>query len=78
MTVDFDAGAGVIEVNGEKADTEFPLTLKNAGNYISGEFLASLEGFEVEVSEDQKTVNVTTNRVQDVSAFLAKINGSLT
>ena len=25
LTVDFDAAAGVIEVNGEKADTEFPL-----------------------------------------------------
>lgn len=72
LTVDFNASAGVIEVNGEKADTEFPLTLKNAGNYVSGEFLASLEGFEVEVSEDQKTVNITTNRVQDVSAFLTK------
>ena len=72
MTVDFKASASVIEVNGKKADTQFPLTLQNYGNYISGEFLATLEGFEVEVSEDQKTVNVTTNRVEDVAAFLAK------
>lgn len=72
LTVDFNAKAGAINVNGKKADTEFPLTLKNAGNYISSDFLSSLEGFEVEVSEDKKTVNVTTNRVQDVSAFIAK------
>lgn len=72
LTVDFNAAASSIEVDGKKADTEFPLTLQNAGNYVSGEFLATLEGFEVEVSEDQKTVTVTTNRVQDVAAFLAK------
>lgn len=72
LTVDFNAAASSIEVNGKKADAVFPLTLQNAGNYVSGEFLATLEGFEVEVSEDQKTVNVTTNRVQDVAVFLAK------
>ena len=73
LTVDFNAAASSIKVNGKKADTEFPLTLQNAGNYVSGEFLATLEGFEVEVSEDKKTVNVTTNRVQDVPAFLEKM-----
>ncbi|MFS0575637.1 DUF6612 family protein [Sporosarcina sp. 179-K 3D1 HS] len=72
LTVDFNAAGKSITVNGKKAATEFPLTLKNAGNYISGEFLASLEGFDVEISEDEKTVNVTTNRVQDVDAFLKK------
>lgn len=72
LTVDFKASASTIEVNGEKAKTEFPLTLQNAGNYVSAEFLTTLEGFDVEVSEDQKTVNVTTNRVEDVAAFLAK------
>jgi len=72
LTVDFNAAGKSIEVNGKKANTEFPLTLKNAGNYVSGEFLATLEGFDVEVSEDQKAVNVTTNRVQDVAAFLKK------
>lgn len=72
LTVDFNTAASSIEVDGKKADTEFPLTLQNAGNYVSGEFLATLEGFDVEVSEDQKTVTVTTNRVQDVAAFLAK------
>ncbi|MEK3935601.1 DUF6612 family protein [Sporosarcina sp. FSL W7-1349] len=72
LTVDFNAAAKNIQVNGEKANAEFPLTLKNAGNYISGEFLSSLEGFDVEVSEDEKTVNVTTNRVKDVEAFLKK------
>ena len=74
LTVDFKVSASTIEVDGKKADTEFPLTLQNYGNYISGEFLATLEGFEVEVSEDQKTVNVTTNRLAeaDVAAFLAK------
>jgi len=74
LTVDFKVSASAIEVNGQKADTEFPLTLQNYGNYISGEFLATLEGFEVEVSEDQKTVNVTTNRLAeaDVAAFIAK------
>ncbi|BAQ10081.1 copper amine oxidase domain protein [Bacillus sp. OxB-1] len=72
LTVDFNAAAKNIQINGEKANAEFPLTLKNAGNYISGEFLSSLEGFDVEVSEDEKTVNVTTNRVKDVEAFLKK------
>ena len=73
LTVDFNAAASSIKVNGKKADTEFPLTLQNAGNYVSGEFLATIEGFKVEVSEDKKTVNVTTNRVQDVPAFLEKM-----
>lgn len=72
LTVDFKASTSTIEVNGEKINTEFPLTLQNYGNYISGEFLATLDGFDVEVSENQKTVNVTTNRVEDVAAFLAK------
>ncbi|WP_336823221.1 DUF6612 family protein [Sporosarcina sp. USHLN248] len=72
VTVEFDAANGVISVNGEKADTPFPLTLKNYGNYVSGEFLSSLEEFEVTVSEDEQSVNVTTNRVQDVEAFLEK------
>ncbi|MBO0588580.1 DUF6612 family protein [Sporosarcina sp. E16_8] len=73
LTVDFNAAVNSIKVNGKKADTEFPLTLKNAGNYVSGEFLATVEGFEVNVSEDKKTVNVTTNRVTDVPAFLEKM-----
>ncbi|WP_194841044.1 DUF6612 family protein [Sporosarcina cascadiensis] len=72
VTVDFNVAAGKIDVNGKKANTEFPLTLQNAGNYVTGEFLSSLEGFQVEVTEDQKTVNVTTNRVKDVDAFLEK------
>ncbi|KAA0966899.1 hypothetical protein FQ087_11990 [Sporosarcina sp. ANT_H38] len=72
LTVDFNAAASSILVNGKKADTEFPLTLQNAGNYVSGEFLATLEGFEVEVSEDKKTVNVKTNRV-DTAKFLEKM-----
>lgn len=74
LTVDFKASASTIEVNGKKADTQFPLTLQNYGNYISGEFLATLEGFEVEVAEDQKSVNVTTNRLaeEEVAALLAK------
>ena len=57
-------------MNGKKANTEFPLTLQNAGNYISSDFLSQLEGFEVAVSEDKKTVNVKTNRVKDEDAFL--------
>lgn len=73
LTVDFNAAKGEIQVDGKKANTEFPLTLRNAGNYVSGEFLSQLAGFEVEVSEDQKTVNVTTNRVKDVDAFLEKV-----
>lgn len=72
LSVDFNAAGKSITVNGKKANAEFPLTLKNAGNYVSGEFLSSLEGFEVEVSEDEKTVNIKTNRVQDVDAFLKK------
>ena len=74
LTVDFKASASTIEVNGKKADTEFPLTLQNYGNYISGDFLATLEGFEVEVAEDQKSVNITTNRLAEaeVAALLAK------
>ena len=73
LSVDFNPAAGSIEVDGKKVQTEFPLTLKNAGNYVSGEFLSTLEGFDVEVSEDKKTVNVTTNRVQDVDAFFEKM-----
>ncbi|QTD41748.1 DUF6612 family protein [Sporosarcina sp. Te-1] len=73
LTVDFNASAGSIEVNGTKADTTFPLTLKNYGNYVSGEFLSTLEGFEVEVSEDEQTVSVTTNRVKDLDKFLEKM-----
>ncbi|MBE1556643.1 DUF6612 family protein [Sporosarcina limicola] len=73
LTVDFNTNASEIKVNGKKADTEFPLTLRNAGNYISSEFLATLDGFEVKLSEDQKTVNVKTNRVKDVDAFLEKM-----
>lgn len=73
LTVDFDAAANKIDVNGKKANTVFPLTLQNAGNYISTDFLSQLEGFEVAVSEDNKTVNVTTNRVKDVDALLEKM-----
>lgn len=73
LTVDFNASAGSIEVNGEKADTTFPLTLKNYGNYVSGEFLSTLEGFEVEVADDEQTVSVTTNRVKDLDKFLEKM-----
>ncbi|MBB4825661.1 hypothetical protein HNO89_002897 [Sporosarcina luteola] len=73
LTVDFNASAGSIEVDGKKADTTFPLTLKNYGNYVSGEFLSTLEGFDVEVSEDEQTVSVTTNRVKDVDKFLEKM-----
>ena len=72
LTVDFDAAAGEIKVNGEKANTEFPLTEKNDGNYISTEFLATLEGFTVKVAADHQSVAINTNRVQDVSAFMAK------
>ena len=54
LTVDFNAAASTINVNGKKVDTVFPLTLQNAGNYVTSEFLATLEGFEVEVSEDKK------------------------
>ena len=53
LSVDFNPAAGSIKVDGKKAQTEFPLTLKNAGNYVSGEFLATLEGFDVEVSESK-------------------------
>ena len=73
LTVDFNAADEQITVNGEATDALFPLTLKNYGNYVSGEFLNGLEGFEVTISEDQQTVNVTTNRVQDVDAFLKKM-----
>lgn len=72
LTVDFNVKAGEIKVNGKKADTVFPLTLQNAGNYVSGTFLASLEGFDVKVAEDKKSVSVTTNRVLDVDKFLEK------
>lgn len=72
LTVDFNVKAGEIKVNGKKANTVFPLTLQNAGNYVSGTFLASLEGFDVKVAEDEKSVSVTTNRVQDVDKFLEK------
>ncbi|GKV65909.1 MULTISPECIES: hypothetical protein [unclassified Sporosarcina] len=31
-----------------------------------------MEGFEVELSENQKTINVTINRVKDINALLEK------
>ncbi|GEN82417.1 hypothetical protein SLU01_07290 [Sporosarcina luteola] len=71
LTLDFSIADQQITVNGEATNEVFPLTLRNYGNYISSDFLNSLEGFEVTVSED--TVNVTTNRVQDVDAFLEKM-----
>lgn len=73
LTVDFNASAGKILVDGKKADTVFPLTLNNGGNYISDSFLSTLEGFEVSVSDDKKSVQVTTNRVKDVEGFLEKM-----
>lgn len=73
LTLDFDIADQQISVNGKAADEVFPLTLRNYGNYISSDFLDSLEGFDVTVSEDDNTVNVTTNRVQDIDAFLEKM-----
>lgn len=73
LTVDFSVADKKITVNGEASDALFPLTLKNYGNYVSSEFLNELEGFEVTVSEDNQTVNVTTNRVLDIDAFLKKM-----
>lgn len=70
LTVGFNAATGSIEVNGKKVKSESPLSVKNALNYVSSDFLSQLEGFKVEVSEIQKTVNVTTNRVPDIDAFL--------
>ncbi|MGG0670448.1 DUF6612 family protein [Sporosarcina koreensis] len=73
LTLDFDIANQQISVNGKATDEVFPLTLRNYGNYISSDFLDSLEGFDVTVSEEEQTVNVTTNRVQDVDAFLEKM-----
>lgn len=73
LTVDFSVADEQITVDDEATDALFPLTLKNYGNYVSGEFLNGLEGFEVTISEDQQTVTVTTNRVQDVDAFIEKM-----
>lgn len=73
LTLDFDIADQQISVNGKATDEVFPLTLRNYGNYISTDFLDSLEGFDVTVSEEEQTVNVTTNRVQDVDAFLEKM-----
>ncbi|MCG7336526.1 copper amine oxidase N-terminal domain-containing protein [Sporosarcina sp. ACRSM] len=72
LTIDFDAAAGEIKVNGEKANAEFPLTDRNGGNYISTEFLAQLEGFSAKVAADHQSVAIQTNRVLDVPAFLEK------
>lgn len=72
LSIDFDAAAGEIKVNGEKANTKFPLTDKNDGYYISSEFLAQLDGFTVSVATDHQTVTIQTNRVHDVPAFLEK------
>lgn len=76
LTLDFDIADQQISVNGKATNEVFPLTLRNYGNYISTDFLDSLEGFDVTVSEDEQTVNVTTNRVQDVDAFLEKLMGA--
>lgn len=76
LTLDFDIADQQISVNGKATDEVFPLTLRNYGNYISTDFLDSLEGFDVTVSEEEQTVNVTTNRVQDVDAFLEKLMGA--
>ena len=72
LTVDFDAAAGEIKVNGEKATNEFPIAERNNIVYISSEFLARLEGFSVKVAADHLSVAIKTNRVQDVSAFIEK------
>lgn len=72
LSIDFDAAAGEIKVNGEKANTQFPLTERNDGYYISSEFLAQLEGFTARVAADHQSVAIQTNRVSDVSAFLNK------
>ncbi len=72
LTIDFDAAAGEIKVNGEKVNTEFPLTDQKDGNYISTEFLAQLEGFSAKVAADHQSVAIETNRVLDVPAFLEK------
>ncbi|MCG3089010.1 DUF6612 family protein [Sporosarcina cyprini] len=73
LSVDFDATAGSVTVDGKKTDTPFPLTLKNYGNYVSGTFLSKLEGFDLKVSDDKRTVSVTTNRVKDLDKFLKKM-----
>ena len=73
LTLDFDMADQQISVNGKATSEVFPLTLRNYGNYITSDFLDSLEGFDVVVSEDEQTVNVTTNRVQDLDAFLEKM-----
>lgn len=76
LTLDFDIADQEISVNGKATNEVFPLTLRNYGNYISSDFLDTLEGFDVTVSEDEKTVNVSTNRVKDVDAFLEKMMGA--
>ncbi|MFS0689298.1 DUF6612 family protein [Sporosarcina sp. 179-K 8C2 HS] len=76
LTLDFSIADQKISVNGKATDEVFPLTLRNYGNYISSDFLDSLEGFDVTVSEEDNTVNVTTNRVQDIDAFLEKMMGA--
>ncbi|MCM3709043.1 DUF6612 family protein [Sporosarcina luteola] len=73
LTLDFDIADQQISVNGKATNEVFPRTLRNYGNYITSDFLDSLVGFDVTVSEDEKTVNVTTNRVQDIDAFLEKM-----
>ncbi|WP_252502143.1 DUF6612 family protein [Sporosarcina sp. Marseille-Q4943] len=76
LTLDFDIADQQISVNGKATNEVFPLTLRNYGNYITSDFLDSLEGFDVTVSEEDNTVNVTTNRVQDIDAFLEKLMGA--
>ncbi|MFS0574639.1 DUF6612 family protein [Sporosarcina sp. 179-K 3D1 HS] len=73
LTIEFQPRTGVITVNGEAKKTDFPLTLRNAGNYISSDFLSSLEGFKVNIPKDQSAVYVTTNQVQDIAPFLDKV-----
>ncbi|MCG7346589.1 stalk domain-containing protein [Sporosarcina sp. ACRSL] len=73
LTLDFDIADQQISVNGKATSEVFPLTLRNYGNYITSDFLDSLVGFDVTVSEEDNTVNVTTNRVKDIDAFLEKM-----
>lgn len=76
LTFEFQPRTGNITKNGKALKTKFPLTLRNAGNYVSNEFLSEIEGLEVDISEDQSAVYVKTNRVLNTSQFLEKISAT--
>lgn len=70
LTIDFNVATKTVSVNGQQVEAKFHTTLKDSTSYISSDFLATLEGFDVNVFKTLDLVKVTTNRVNNVAGFL--------